>query len=137
MIPILFFGLSLMTTVNAFELKLNFKNLRNTKATIKYLVFTGSTGFPDDPSNAIKQGSFEASKASEGITLELGAGTYAISFIHDENNNNKLDTNFMGIPKEGFGFSSNPYIFFGPPSFKKASFELTENQTLSIEMRYF
>jgi uncharacterized protein (DUF2141 family) len=50
---------------------------------------------------------------------DLPSGTYALALIHDENGNGKLDT-IMGIPKEGFGFSKNPAIRFGPPSFKSA-----------------
>lgn len=50
---------------------------------------------------------------------DLPSGTYALALIHDENGNGRLDT-MMGIPKEGFGFSKNPAIRFGPPSFKSA-----------------
>ncbi len=49
----------------------------------------------------------------------LPTGTYALALIHDENGNGKLDT-LMGIPREGFGFSNNPAIRFGAPSFKAA-----------------
>ncbi len=54
----------------------------------------------------------------------LPTGAYAIALIHDENSNNKLDTAF-GIPREGFGFSRNPVIRFGPPSFAAAQFPVT------------
>lgn len=54
----------------------------------------------------------------------LPSGEYALALIHDENANNKLDT-FMGIPREGFGFSRNPAIGFGPPSFAAAQFTVT------------
>ena len=69
--------------------------------------------------------------------MDLAPGKYAISIIHDENNNDKLDTNFIGIPKEGFGFSNNPRIMFGPPSFEKASFEINQAHVILIEMKYF
>jgi uncharacterized protein (DUF2141 family) len=57
----------------------------------------------------------------------LPSGTYALALIHDENGNGKLDT-MMGIPKEGFGFSKNPAIRFGPPSFKSASVAVTSGK---------
>ena len=41
-------------------------------------------------------------------------GKYAVRFIHDENENEELDTNFIGIPKEGFGFSNDAMGKFGP-----------------------
>lgn len=64
------------------------------------------------------------------------AGTYAISLVHDENSNGKLDIAVM-IPREGFGFSRNPAIGFGPPKFKSAAFTVgvgTTSQT--IKMKY-
>lgn len=67
----------------------------------------------------------------------LPAGDYAIAVIHDENGNAKLDT-FAGIPREGFGFSRNPAIAFGPPRFTAARFTVTsgEGQEQRIRMRY-
>lgn len=53
----------------------------------------------------------------------LPTGDYALAVIHDENGNNKLDT-MLGIPREGFGFSRNPAITFGPPRFSAARFAL-------------
>jgi uncharacterized protein (DUF2141 family) len=47
-------------------------------------------------------------------------GRYALSFIHDENDNKKLDTNLIGIPKEGFGYSKDAMGRFGPPKFDDA-----------------
>lgn len=70
------------------------------------------------------------------IKLEnIPSGTYAISLYHDENNNNRLDKNFIGIPKEGYGFSNNPNIF-GKPDFEDAKFELNSDKQLTIEVKY-
>lgn len=66
---------------------------------------------------------------------KLKPGTYAISVIHDENENTKLDTK-MGIPKEGIGFSNNVMGSFGPPSFEKASFTVVDEKTLTIRLTY-
>lgn len=67
---------------------------------------------------ATKQGSLTAN-------IELDYGTYAISVFHDANSNKKLDVNGLGIPVEPYGFSNKAPATFGPPSFKKASFEFT------------
>lgn len=60
-------------------------------------------------------------------------GEYAISFFHDENDNNKMDTNFLGIPKEDYGCSNNAKGFMGPPKYDDAKFQLTENKTINIK----
>lgn len=59
------------------------------------------------------------------VTFEnVPTGTYAISLFHDENNNGKLDTNFLGIPKEDTGSSNNAPANFGPPEWEDAKFEV-------------
>ena len=52
----------------------------------------------------------------------LPAGTYAVSVFEDDNNNGELDTNFLGIPEECYGFSCEAAGLFGPPDFEEASF---------------
>jgi len=61
-------------------------------------------------------------------------GTYAVSVMHDENENGKLDKNILGIPKEGYGFSNNVKPAFRSANFKEAKFELLGNKTVNIEM---
>jgi uncharacterized protein (DUF2141 family) len=56
------------------------------------------------------------------IFLNIPPGTYALAVIHDENMNGKLDTNWLGIPKEGYGFSNAAKATLGAPSFSAASF---------------
>ena len=67
----------------------------------------------------------------------LAPGSYAVSVIHDENGNRRLDKNFVGIPTEGVGFSHNPRVTFGPPAFARASFDATREATQTIRMKYF
>ena len=68
------------------------------------------------------------------VFKDLPKGEYAVSFIHDENDNNELDTNFLGIPKEDYGCSNNTRGFMGPPKYKNAKFQLTENKTINIKI---
>ena len=67
---------------------------------------------------------------------DLESGAYAIKYIHDENANGKLDKNFMGIPKEGYGISNNAYGFFGPEEFKKQLFVLRSSSKINLETKY-
>ena len=53
---------------------------------------------------------------------DIPPGTYALAVIHDENSNGKLDTNWLGIPTEGYGFSNDAKALLGAPSFAAASF---------------
>lgn len=69
--------------------------------------------------------------------VDISAGTYAIGVIHDENMNGKLDTNWLGIPKEGYGFSNDAKGFVSAPSFEDASFEYdTGELDMTISLNY-
>ena len=62
-------------------------------------------------------------------------GKYAISLFQDENNNHKLDKNFFGVPKEGYGFSNNPKTLT-EPTFNDAEFEVKGNTQLHVKVCY-
>ena len=65
---------------------------------------------------------------------ELPAGQYAVGIFHDVNLNNKMDNNFLGLPKEQYGFSNNARALFGPPSFEDAVFDLRGVTKQSIDL---
>lgn len=68
---------------------------------------------------------------------EVPPGVWAVTVFHDENNNKKFDTNAIGIPKEGYGFSNGAKAMFSAPSFKDAAITLTEGaNTASIKLKY-
>jgi uncharacterized protein (DUF2141 family) len=73
-------------------------------------------------------------KKSMVIFKDIPKGEYAVSFVHDENDNKKMDTNFIGIPKEDFGCSNNATGFMGPPKYEDAKFILAENKTIDIKI---
>jgi uncharacterized protein (DUF2141 family) len=65
-------------------------------------------------------------------------GTYMVSAIHDENDNDKLDKNFFGMPKEGYGVSNNHTYAMHGPSFSESTFTVSGGDAaiLSIQLRY-
>lgn len=69
------------------------------------------------------------------VFKDVPNGTYAVSMFHDENDNQKMDTNFMGIPKETYGCSNNAKGFMGPPKWNDAKFHiLNESITTHIKL---
>lgn len=69
--------------------------------------------------------------------LDIPPGTYALAVIHDENMDGKLGTNWLGIPREGYGFSSDAKASMSAPSFEAASFPYGgQNLDLTIELNY-
>jgi uncharacterized protein (DUF2141 family) len=76
-------------------------------------------------------------KISQAVFTNVPDGTYALFVFHDTNNNGKMDTNFLGIPKEGYGASQNKLPFAAAPKFEANKFSLSGNSvvTLSIKLR--
>jgi len=123
------------------DVEISIKNLRNNKGELIIAVFNSSDGFPNDNKKIYisKKLSIIDSKLLK-FTIPLPKnGTYAIAVIHDENKNEKLDTNFFGVPTEGYGFSNNKTGVFGAPSFKDCAFSLSnaESHQLEIQMKYW
>jgi uncharacterized protein (DUF2141 family) len=77
-------------------------------------------------------------KVANASFENVAAGTYAVSVIHDANNNKKFDTNFMGIPTEGYGASQNKLPFAAAPKFEENKFSVSANTTTTstIKLRY-
>lgn len=127
-------GFCLTLPLKAATLDVELKDVKSSKGTIKYLLFNDKDGYPDQVEKSIRQGSIPASEMSFSLT-DLTPGTYALTLIHDENDNGKFDT-LLGIPMESFGFSENPVIIFGVPNFKRAAFKLEGDRKLKIKMKH-
>ena len=65
----------------------------------------------------------------------LPDGTYAIFVFHDVNNNKKMDKNFFGIPKEGYGASNNKLPFAAAPKFSENKFILSNQSFVQLKIR--
>lgn len=111
---------------------------RNSKGVVRVALFNSEKGFPSDGQKAFKNISVPAKEGVVQLTVDnLPAGNYAISLLHDENENGVLDTNVVGYPKEGYGASNNNLPAFRAPNFKEAAFEVkAPKQELRISLRY-
>ena len=67
---------------------------------------------------------------------DLPAGEYAVAIFHDKNSDRICNTNFLGVPKEGFGFSENFKPRFYAPTFNDCHFDLNSNMSIKIKLIY-
>ena len=139
-----FFGVLISTisfaqSNNSGKLIIKVNEIRNQKGKVRVSIYNSSNGFPDSPDKAKYLAEGVIIKNSSIIVLKnMPYGYYAVSLIHDENMNGKLETNFLGIPKEGFGMSNDAKGFMGPPEFEQAKFKFKKNnQTIQIKMDYY
>lgn len=112
--------------------------LRNDKGQVLCALFPSAEGFPKKPDKAIARTKSDISKGHAICEFaDIAPGTYAVSVFHDENSNGKLDTNFIGIPREGVGASNNAKGHFGPPKFADAAFHFPGGRLdLKIKITY-
>ncbi|MCG8335358.1 MAG: DUF2141 domain-containing protein [Proteobacteria bacterium] len=71
------------------------------------------------------------------VVCSLKPGVYGAAAYHDENGNKKFDTNFIGMPKEGYGFPNNIKARFSPPDYHEVLFTVGENDfALEVVFQY-
>jgi uncharacterized protein (DUF2141 family) len=99
-------------------------NIRNSAGTVACALFESPEGFPNEYlRSATNIMSIKVRKSQARCDFaDIPPGAYAMAVIHDENMNGMLDTNIIGIPTEGYGFSNNAEALLGAPSFSAASF---------------
>ena len=99
-------------------------NIRNSTGTIACALFESPDGFPTEYLRyATSMMAIEIRDTQARCDfVAIPPGTYALAVIHDENRNGKLDTNWLGVPTEGYGFSSDAKATLTAPSFSAAKF---------------
>ena len=116
-------------------LRVVIKGVKNAKGTVRVALYRTEEQFMK-----VIWRSEEVSASKGEVEVEfndLPTGTFALSVVHDANNNEKLDMNGMGIPQEGFGFSNNARGRFGPPGWKEAKWAFDGTKGIEIELYYY
>ena len=134
---ILMLAFSLLLSTNLFaedvslygKIVMKMDNFHNDTGIVKIALFLTGDGFPDQPTKAIKTLDVEIHDGKVNETfLDIPYGTYAVSVLHDENSSGDMDTNWIGMPKEGYGVSNDARAPFGPPKFDDAKFPLNAEE---------
>jgi uncharacterized protein (DUF2141 family) len=112
--------------------------LKNLEGKLGVSLYNSKKGFPGKHEQAYASALKIITSTSDNVVFDnLPYGTYAVSIMHDENNNGKLDTTFIGIPKEGVGVSNNPKIGMGGPKYNDSVFTLDAKELeVTVSMRY-
>lgn len=122
-----------------FKLTVVVENFRSSKGAVMVALYNKEGSIPDEHFKRY----FKIEKAeiiNNKLTVtfyNLSKGSYAVSVLHDENKNGKVDKGMI-FPKEGIGFSNYQSInVTNRPNFKKASFELKQDEIIKIKVIYF
>lgn len=119
-------------------LHIKMEGFRSNKGRAAVLLYRNAAGFPIKTERAWKKSQVHIHQKEGQARFEnLPYGVYAVSALHDENGNGRMDTNWLGMPREGVGASRNARGRFGPPRYQDAAVELsTDTLRLSITVDY-
>ena len=125
--------------LQAYSLKVNVDNLRNSKGVVQVSLYNKEGSIPDkDYTKYLKKKTAKINNKKAYVVFNnLPKGVYAVNVLHDENKNGKIDKGFI-LPKEGIGFSNFKSInIANKPNFKKASFLLNRDSKVDVKVIYF
>lgn len=116
------------------ELVIEFPDFDCDAGNVEIAIYNKSEGFLTEQPFAVR--SVKCAEFSNNkISLKLPSGRFAVAAYHDSNGNAQLDRNFVKYPTEPFGFSNNPTIIAGPPSFDSAAFNLSSDMEIRIILK--
>jgi uncharacterized protein (DUF2141 family) len=116
------------------RLEIMVEGVETSTGIIQVALFTTREGFLK-PEGAYRTGSIKAQKGTTRVLIEdLPAGTYALAIFHDLNENEELDKNWVGIPKEPMGFSNARMKTFGPPKFEDCRVHFSHDMSIAVRL---
>ncbi|WP_299530279.1 DUF2141 domain-containing protein [Ulvibacterium sp.] len=114
------------------RLSISVEGVKTSDGKISVAIYDSENGFLEFE-GVYKFDSTKAQKGTTELSIEsLPPGKYAVAIFHDENSNDVLDRNWLGIPKEKIGFSNAKMKTFGPPSFAECAFELRSDKEITV-----
>jgi uncharacterized protein (DUF2141 family) len=124
------------TTVDAQNVEVTITGIRNTEGQMGIGVFRDNESFMKE--QAYREMQFVKKDISSGemkVQFTLPPGTYGIALVDDENSDDVMEYNFLGVPKEGFGFSDYYDTGLKKPKFDSFKFTLDKGQKKNIKIR--
>lgn len=124
----------LSVPVLAVDLTVEVTNINTKSGRLLLSLFDSEESWKNTTDSTMSVTARPVGESQRFVFLDLPKGTYAVMLHHDENGNDEFDSNILGIPKEGYGFSNNGGRR-GTPNFDNASITLEEDKKISIKMR--
>jgi uncharacterized protein (DUF2141 family) len=126
---------ALASTTQAAELTVEITDIRTADGIVKVSLVDSAAGWDEQAPPVAASGARPQDGAATLRFADLKPGSYAVMVMHDENDNGALDTNFIGMPTEGYGFSNNPNVM-RRATFDEARFDVgAGDQKVTVRLR--
>lgn len=132
---VLLSGLTSTPTIDKkHDLEIDIANIKKLKGSVAIGIFNSENGF------LIKGKEYKTKIIKVNSTIihcefkDLPDGNYAVAVYHDENSDNKFNTNLLGLPKEAYGFSNNFKPVVSKPKFSDTEFNLNSDKKITIKL---
>jgi uncharacterized protein (DUF2141 family) len=120
---------------HAGDLTIQVTDIRTADGVVKVSLLDSAAGWDNQAPPVAANGARPSGGEATIAFRDVKPGSYAVMVMHDENDNGSLDTNFIGMPKEGYGFSNNPDVM-RRATFEEARFTVgAEAQTVTVRLR--
>jgi uncharacterized protein (DUF2141 family) len=117
-----------------YTLQVNIEDVRSEEGVLYLALYDNSNEWLNEESTYRQQIITPRKGTMSVVFNNLPAGTYALSVLHDKNRDKKLNTNWVGMPSEAYGFSNNPGFMMRAPRFSECVFTVSTNQTITIDL---
>jgi len=116
------------------NLRIQIENIEDINGILNIGIFNHENTFPIE-GKEFRTVVAKVNKSTETVLIkDLPKGEYAISIFNDENLDDKCNTNFLGLPKEDYGFSNNFRPRFSAPKFDDCKLKFVNDTTIIIEL---
>lgn len=116
------------------KLSVDVTGVKSDKGSVLVAVYDSSDSFLDS-NKMFSGGSSKAQLGSTWVIIDnLPDGEYALAIFHDEDGDDELDTNWIGIPKEPICFSIGKMKTFGPPKYHECAFKVEGDKEIQVSL---
>ena len=131
---IIYFALSCFSQ----HVEMEITNIQNAKGCIRVAIFRSDEDFKKEI--PVKEFVFNKVGIKNGkmtVKFEWKEGRYGFALLDDENEDGKMNYNFLGVPKEGYGFSNYEHTGLTKPSFSNFAVDIKHGlNKVKVNMQY-
>lgn len=128
--------LALPAFASAGDITVTITGIENSTGTIRVGLFNDGDDYPDD--GFYREEAVDARSGAITVTFSnVPEGEYAIAVMHDENDDYVVNTNALGIPREGVGVSNNYLGGMRRPRYDRSTFDHDGSTSVTVRMRYY